>query len=66
MIPIDIENRIASYFFHMYLPENIMREIENRLLPSCIMAEEQDLDPNELVHWAIEIIDRELENKRYK
>jgi len=30
--------------------ENKMRKIENRLLPSSIMTEEQELVPDELVH----------------
>jgi len=64
MIPIDVENRIAKYFFHKYLPEEIMNEIESRLLPSCIVSEQQDLDHEELVRWAIEIMDRGFENKR--
>jgi len=49
MIPKGVENRIVKYLFHMYLPEKIMNEIEDRLLPFCTMFEEQDLDHNELV-----------------
>lgn len=66
MIPIEVENRIAKYFFHMYLPDEVMVQIENRLLPSCIWSEEEDLDHDELIRWAIEIIDRQLENKKFK
>ncbi len=33
MIPIEVENRIAKYFFHRYLPEGVMKEIVDRLLP---------------------------------
>lgn len=66
MIPTEVENRIARYFFHRYLPNEVMYEIEERLLPSCIWTEEKDLDYDELVRWAIEIIDRQLENKRFR
>lgn len=57
MIPTEVENRIAKYFFHMYLPDEVMIEVEDRLLPSCIWNEEEDLDHDELVRWAIEIIE---------
>ncbi len=43
-----------------------MNQVECRLLPSCIWTEDEDLNHDELVRWAIEIIDRELENKRFK
>lgn len=66
MIPIEVENRIAKHFFHTYLPDEVMMEVENRLLPHCVWCEEENLDHNELVRWAIEIIDRELENKRIR
>lgn len=66
MIPIEVETRIAKYFFHRYLPNEVMNEVEGRLLPSCIWKEEEDLDHDELVRWAIEIIDRQLENKRFR
>lgn len=66
MIPTEVENRIARYFFHRYLPNEVMHEIEERILPSCIWTEEKDLDYDELVRWAIEIIDRQLENKRFR
>jgi hypothetical protein len=41
----------------MYSPDMVMFQIEDRLLPSCIWTEEEDLDHDELVRWAIEIID---------
>ena len=66
MIPIEVENRIAKYFFHMYLPDEVMNEIEGRLLPPCLWNEEEELDQDELVRWAIEIIDKQLENKRFR
>lgn len=58
MIPSEVENRIARYFLHRYLPDEVMIEVEDRLLPSCIWNEEENLDHDELVHWAIEIIDK--------
>jgi hypothetical protein len=27
MIPIEVENRIATYFFHHFLPEEVMEQI---------------------------------------
>ena len=61
--PIEVENRIAKYFFHRYLPNEVRIDVENRLLPPCIWAEEEDLDHDELVRWAIEIIDEQLGDK---
>lgn len=66
MIPIEVENRIAKYFFRMYLPDEVMNQIEDRLLPPCIWSEEEDLDHDELARWAIEIIDEQLEDKRFR
>ncbi|MEK3886597.1 hypothetical protein [Bacillus sp. FSL K6-3431] len=43
-----------------------MIKVEERLLPSCIWNEEEDLDHNELVRWAIEIINNQLEDKSFK
>ncbi|MEC5425478.1 hypothetical protein QGM71_18520 [Virgibacillus sp. C22-A2] len=64
MIPEEVENRIAKYFFHNYLPNEVMYEIIDKLLPPCIYTENEDLDIDELVRWGIEIINRELANKR--
>ncbi|MBE1553694.1 hypothetical protein [Sporosarcina limicola] len=66
MIPTEIENRIANYFFHMYLPEDVMTEIEDRLLPLCILDVEEYLNHDNLVRWAIEIIDKQIEDKGFK
>lgn len=41
-------------------------KFEEILLPSSIWTEEKDLDYDELVRRAIEIIDRQLENKRFR
>lgn len=57
MIPIEVENRIAIYFFHRYLPEELMIKIADGLLNRCLEVEEKDLDVEELVLWAIDIID---------
>lgn len=66
MIPRAVENRIARYFLHMYLPDKVLQAVEEKLLPSCIWNEEEDIDQDELVRWAIEIIDQELKDKRFK
>lgn len=66
MIPIEVEIRIANYFFHRYLPEEVMIKIVDRLLVSYVWNEEEDLDFDELVSLAIEIIDEQLEDKRFK
>jgi hypothetical protein len=66
MIPSEVENRIARYFLHMYLPDEVRMKVEERLLLTCILNEEEDLDQDELVRWAIEIIDKQLGNKRFR
>lgn len=66
MIPTEVENRVAKYFFHRYLPEEVMIKILDKLLIPCIWNEEEDLDLDELVRWAIEIIDEQLEDKRFR
>jgi hypothetical protein len=66
MIPSEVENRIARYFLHMYLPDEVRIKVEEKLLPSCLLNEEDDLDQDELVRWAIEVIDKELGNKRFR
>ncbi|MCM3362536.1 hypothetical protein [Niallia sp. MER TA 168] len=66
MIPTEVEIRIARYVFHKYLPDEVMKEIEDKLLPACIWDDEEHLDHDELVRWAIEIIDRHWQEKRFK
>lgn len=66
MIPSEVESRIAKYFMHMYLPDEVRMAVEERLLPSCIWKEEENLDQDELVCWAIEIIDKQLGDKRLR
>lgn len=55
MIPTKVENRITKYFFHNYLPDEVMNEIEDKLLPFCLWTEEKDID-DELVRWANEFV----------
>jgi len=38
-----------------------MNEIEDKLLPPFTWLEEEDLDNDELVSWAIGIIEKQLE-----
>jgi len=66
MIPIDVENRIANYFLHRFLPEEVIIKIVDRFLTHCVWNDEEKLDFDELVSWAIEIIDQQLEDKRFR
>ena len=66
MIPSEVEWRIARYFLHMYLPDDVMVKVEERLLPSCLQIEEGAINHDELIRWAIEIIDEQLEGKRFR
>jgi hypothetical protein len=43
MIPTEVENRVAKYFFHRYLPEEVMMKIVDRLLTACVWDKEEDL-----------------------
>ena len=40
MIPEEVENRIARYYFHNYLPTKIGEELESLLLHYYLMDEE--------------------------
>lgn len=53
MISEEVKIRIAKYFFHRYLPEEVVMEVVERLLSPCIWMEEEDLDFDKLVRWAI-------------
>ncbi|MEK5071797.1 hypothetical protein [Sporosarcina sp. FSL K6-1508] len=66
MIPSEVEYRIAMYFFHMYLPDDVMEKVEESLLSSCLGIEDEAIDHDELVRWAIDIIDKQLESKRFR
>ncbi len=43
-----------------------MVKIEDGLLTRCVWSEEHNLDFDELVSWAIDVIDQELENKQFR
>lgn len=67
MIPIEVEYRIAVFFFHNYLPKDIMMQVEEALIHPCLEAEkEEDLDHDELVWMAIDMIKGQLEGKSLK
>jgi hypothetical protein len=67
MIPIEVESRIATYFFHRFLPDEVMDQIVELLLPLCLEAdEEEDLDQEDLVRQAVTIIEDQLEGKNFK
>lgn len=68
MIPIEVENRIAKYFFHRFLPDEVMEQIVELLLPLCLEAdEEESLDEDDLVfRKALKIIDDRLKGKKFK
>jgi len=40
MIPEEVENHIAKYFLHMYLPEEVIQEFVEKLLPPWIWTDE--------------------------
>lgn len=60
MIPIEVENRIALYYFHHFLPLPIMEELEALLVSFCL----EDVEPSadEVIRQAISFIDNALEN----
>lgn len=67
MIPIEVENRIAKYFFHHFLPEEVMDQIIELVLPLCLeVDEDEDLDVDDLVRQAVLIIETELEGNTLK
>lgn len=66
MIPEEVENRIAKYFFHNYLPDEVMWEVEARLLAECIRKDKEELDHDQLVNWALEIVGKQLDGKTFK
>ncbi|WP_096438296.1 hypothetical protein [Alteribacter populi] len=63
MIPVEVERRIAVYFFHSYLPEEVMITFVDSLIPACVLVEEDSIDHDELVRLAIEIIDQHFEEE---
>lgn len=67
MIPEEVENRIAKYFFHNYLPDEIMYELVDLLIPQCLNVEdENDLDQDGLVTEAVLILRDRLDGKSIK
>lgn len=50
----------------MYLPDEIMWEVEEKLLTLCLKLDEEELDHDQLVQWALEIIDKQLDSKSFK
>ncbi|PIC94520.1 hypothetical protein CSV69_16305 [Sporosarcina sp. P26b] len=67
MIPEEVENRIAKYFFHNYLPDEIMYELVDLLIPQCLNVEdENDLDQDRLVTEAVLILRGRLDGKSIK
>ncbi|QUW21262.1 hypothetical protein JSQ81_15830 [Sporosarcina sp. Marseille-Q4063] len=64
MIPSEVENRIARYFFYIYLPEEVMLNVEEKLLNSCVLVEDENLNHDELVNFVIDIIAEQLEGKK--
>ena len=62
MISSEVEDRIARYFFHRYLPEDVRLEIVGKLLPFYLIDDDEDEPPaDEMVKLAIDIIDSQLE-----
>ena len=60
MIPSEVEDRIARYYFQRYLPDNIMMELEEKLLPFYLEDEEPVAE--DMVKLALTIIDNALED----
>lgn len=62
MISSEVEDRIARYFFHRYLPEDVRLEIVGKLLSFYLIDDNED-EPSadEMVKLAIDIIDSQLE-----
>lgn len=60
MNPIEVENRIALYYFHHFLPRPIMEELEALLVSFYL----EDVEPSadEVIRQAISFIDKALEN----
>lgn len=62
MISSEVEDRIARYFFHRYLPEDVRLEIVGTLLPFYLIDDDEDeSSADEMVKLAIDIIDSQLE-----
>lgn len=59
MISVEVEVRIALYYFRNYLPDEIMMKIEEKLLPFYL----EDVEPpdDDMVKLALSIIENALE-----
>ena len=66
MISEVVEVLLAKYFFPMHLPDKVMRKVEKKFLPTCICEDEEELDHDKLIRWALEIINKELDGKSFK
>ena len=73
MIPEDVENRIAKFYFHNYLPWDIMEELEMLLLSFYLSDENtQEVEiieeeiADEVVKIGIEFLMEELEKRNKK
>ncbi|UUX35210.1 hypothetical protein [Fundicoccus culcitae] len=61
MISEEVENRIARYYFHRYLPTSILEELESLLL---LCLEEDEPSGYEMVRLAISYIEKnKIRNK---
>ena len=58
MISEEVENRIARYYFHNYIPTRIREKLESLLLPYFL--EDDEPDPDEMVRMAINFINDAL------
>src|SRR5699024_11953017 len=56
----------SKILFWTYLPEEIINQIEEKLLPACIRLEKENLEYDELVHSDIHVIKEQLKEKRLK
>ena len=65
MIPTEVEIRLAWYLYQRHLPDKVKIAIEYTLLPSCIWLDNGEIDHDELVRSAIELIDKHFEDKTF-
>lgn len=65
MIPTEVEIRLSWYLYQRYLPDKVKIAIEYTLLPGCIWLDNGEIDHDELVRRAIELIDKHFEDNRF-
>lgn len=66
MIPEEVEDRIARFYFYNYLPDDIMYELEMLPLPLYISDygdEQEDPPSDEVVKIAIEFLMEALDEE---